>query len=179
MSRRPVTIALLVLAVLVLAVVVVKVLDEVGDPDPHAGGLPLDSILNSPVPAKAPFQGLGAVHAAIGFDHCMNLVVADTLEERAAGLRGHAGDLGPYDGMLFVFQGESEAEFTMSGVSNPLEIAFFDADGERNSTRVMKPCPEKAETECPVYQADGPYRYAVETKPGHLPAGPITACSPS
>jgi hypothetical protein len=43
----------------------------------------------------------------------------------------------------------------------------------------MKPCPEKAETECPAYAADGPYIFAVETKKGELPSGGITACTPS
>ncbi len=93
-----------------------------------------------------------------------------------AGLRDHT-DLGPYDGMLFVFQGPSESAFTMSGVTVPLEIGFFGSDGSRNSTRLMKPCP-KAEAECPVYRADGPYAYAIETLRGQLPAGPVTACSP-
>jgi uncharacterized membrane protein (UPF0127 family) len=179
MSRRPVTIVLLVLAAIVLSVVVVKVLDEVGDPDPTAGGLLVDSVLTTARPARAPFEGLTAIRAAIGRNDCLDLVVADSTEERVAGLRGHAGDLGPYDGMLFVFQGASQAEFTMSGVSHPLDIGFFGAEGERNSTRSMKPCPEKAETECPAYRADSPYFYAVETKPGHLPAGPITGCTPS
>ena len=80
--------------------------------------------------------------------------------------------------MLFVFQGPTDAAFTMSGVTDPLDIAFFDSDGARNSTRAMKPCPEKAENECPIYRADGPFVYAVETLKGQLPAGPITACSP-
>ena len=39
--------------------------------------------------------------------------------------------------------------------------------------------PDKAETQCPVYSADGPYVFAVGTKSGRLPAGPITACQPS
>jgi len=30
-----------------------------------------------------------------------------------------------------------------------------------------------------VYRADGPYVFALETKKGELPSGPITACSPS
>jgi len=67
----------------------------------------------------------------------------------------------------------------MSGVTDPLDIAFFDQDGARNSTRAMKPCPDKADNECPVYRADGQYAFAVETKAGQLPSGPITACSPS
>ncbi len=179
MSRRPVVITLLVLGVITLSVVVVKVLDEVADPDPHAGGIPLTAILPRALPAVAPFAGLSEVHAAIGYDKCLRLVVADSEEERVAGLRDHTADLGPYDGMLFAFQGPSDAAFTMSGVTDPLDIAFFDQDGARNATRAMKPCPDKADNECPVYRADGQYAFAVETKAGQLPSGPITACSPS
>jgi uncharacterized membrane protein (UPF0127 family) len=179
MSRRPVVIALIVLGVIALSVVVVKVLDEIGDPDPNAGGLPITEALYRAVPAGAPFDGLGEVRASIGHDHCLRLVVADSVEERVAGLRGHATDLGPYDGMLFVFDGPTESVFTMSGVDAPLDIAFFDGNGARTSTRAMQPCPEKAETECPVYRADGQYLYALETKAGELPSGNLAACSPS
>ena len=179
MSRRPVVITLIVLGVIALSVVVVKVLDEVGDPTPHAGGIPLTAVLPRSTPAVAPFEGLSEVKAAIGYDRCLRLVVADSEDERVAGLRDHTSDLGPYDGMLFVFQGPSESAFTMSGVDDPLDIAFFEQDGSRNSTRAMKPCPVKAETQCPVNRADGPYVFAVETKAGELPSGPITACSPS
>jgi len=179
MSRRPVVITLLVLAAIALAVVVVKVLDEVGDPDPNAGGIPLTAVLPRSVDAVAPFEGLSEVKAAIGYDHCLRLVVADTDEERVVGLRGNAADLGPYDGMLFVFQGPTESGFTMSGVNEPLDIAFFENEGARTSTRSMDPCPDQATTECPAYRATGPYVFAVETKAGQLPNGPITACSPS
>jgi uncharacterized membrane protein (UPF0127 family) len=179
MSRRPVVITLVVLGLVALSVVVVKILDEVGDPTPHAGGIPLTAVLPRSQPAVAPFEGLSEVHAAIGYDHCLRLVVADSQEERVAGLRDHTADLGPYDGMLFVFQGPSESAFTMSGVTDPLDIAFFEQDGARNSSRAMKPCPEKAESQCPAYRADGPYVFAVETKAGELPSGPITACQPA
>jgi uncharacterized membrane protein (UPF0127 family) len=178
MSRRPVVITLLVLAVVALSVVVVAVLDEVADPTPDAGGFPLTAVLPRSVPARAPFVGLSEVKAAIG-DHCMQLVVADTQDERVAGLRGHTKDLGPYDGMLFVFQGPTDSHFTMSRVTDPLDIAFFGQDGTRSSSRAMPPCPDKAENECPAYAADGPYVFAVETKKGELPSGAITACSPS
>jgi uncharacterized membrane protein (UPF0127 family) len=178
MSRRPVVITLLVLGAIVLSVVIVKVLDEVADPTPDAGSIPLTAVLPRSSPARAPFVGLSEVNAAIGGD-CLRLVVADSQEERVAGLRDHTSDLGPYDGMLFVFEGPTEARFTMSDVTDPLDIAFFDQNGNRNSTRSMKPCPEKAETECPAYAADGPYIFAVETKKGELPSGGITACTPS
>jgi uncharacterized membrane protein (UPF0127 family) len=178
MSRRPVVITLFVLGAIALSVLLVKVLDEVADPAPDAGGIPLTAVLPRAVPAQAPFVGLGEVKAAIG-DRCMRLVVADAEDERVAGLRDHTSDLGPYDGMLFVFQGPSESRFTMSDVNDPLDIAFFEQDGSRNSTRAMKPCPEKAENACPVYAADGAYVFAVETKPGQLPSGAISACTPS
>jgi uncharacterized membrane protein (UPF0127 family) len=155
------------------------VLDEVGDPEPHAGGIPLTAVLPRSISAQAPFVGLSEVRAAIGYDHCLRLVVADTEAERVAGLRDHTSDLGPYDGMLFVYPGPTDTRFTMSRVNDPLDIAFFEQDGSRNSTRAMKPCPDKAETQCPIYAADGPYVFAVETKKGELPSGPITACSPS
>lgn len=175
-SRRVVTFTLLALVGVALIVGIVKVLDEVADPAPHAGGLPLSAILSRATPAQAPFAGLDELKVAVGYDHCLRLAVADSLEERVAGLRDRT-DLGPYDGMLFVFQGPSDSAFTMSGVTVPLDIAFFGADGARNSTRLMKPCP-KAEPECPVYRADGAYEYAIETLKGQLPAGAATACTP-
>jgi uncharacterized membrane protein (UPF0127 family) len=179
MSRRSIVITLFVLGAIALSVVLVKVLDELGDPHPNAGRIPLSAILPRAVDAQAPFEGLSEVKAAIGYDRCLRLVVADSEAERVAGLRDHTADLGPYDGMLFAYDGPTETAFTMSGVSDPLDIAFFDQDGARNSTRAMRPCPEKAETECPVYRPDGPYIYAVETKAGELPDGPITACQPT
>ena len=178
MSRRPLVITLLVLGAIALSVVLVKVLDEIGDPTPDAGGIPLTAVLPRSRPADAPFVGLSEVKAAIG-NRCLRLVVADSQEERVAGLRDHTSDLGPYDGMLFVFQGPSEGRFTMSHVTDPLDIAFFRQDGSRNATRSMAPCPDKAETECPAYAADGPYLFAVEAKKGQLPKGPIAACGPS
>jgi uncharacterized membrane protein (UPF0127 family) len=179
MSRRPIVVVLLVLGVIALSVVVVKVLDEVGDPDPDAGGLPITEALFRAGPATAPFAGLTEIRASVGHGRCLRLVVADSIEERVAGLRGHAADLGPYDGMLFVFEGPTESAFTMSGVASPLDIAFFDFNGTRTSTRAMKPCPAKAETACPVYRADGKFVYALETKGGQLPSGDLAACGPS
>ncbi|HEY3673419.1 MAG TPA: DUF192 domain-containing protein [Acidimicrobiia bacterium] len=177
MSRRPLVITLIVLGAIALSVVVVKVFDEVADPEPHPGAGSFAAVLRRATDAVAPFEGLSEVRAAVGHDRCLRLVVADSEDERVAGLRDHTADLGPYDGMLFVFAGPSESAFTMSGVADPLDIAFFDQNGARNATRAMPPCPDKAENECPVYRADGPYVYALETKAGELPSGPITACS--
>src|ERR1700754_179717 len=134
MSRRPVVITLVVLGAILLSVVVVKVIDDVADPAPNAGSIPLTAILPRSSPAQAPFKGLSEVKAAIGYDTCLRLVVADSEDERVAGLREHSSDLGPYDGMLFVFPGPTDSAFTMSGVTDPLDIAFFDQEGARDST---------------------------------------------
>jgi len=179
MARRTVTIALLVLGVVVLAVVVARVIDEAGGDDGDATSAPLTVSLSRATPAEAPFGGLTEVRAAIGDGRCLRLAVADSQSERVAGLRGNTADLGPYDGMLFVFAMPTGSAFTMSGVADPLDIAFFDVRGERTSTRAMNPCPEKAENECPIYASDRPFVYAVETPKGQLPSGAITACSAS
>ena len=68
-------------------------------------------------------------------------------------------DLGDYDGMLFVFDGATDVGFTMSTVPVPLDIGFYDADGNLVSTRRMKPCAE-VEDECPVV----PIRRAVRLR---------------
>jgi uncharacterized membrane protein (UPF0127 family) len=176
MSRRPVVLALTGLVVVVVVVVGAVLLWTGGDDSaPDAVGGPLQEALAAAVPARAPFAGLTEVRAAIG-DDCLRLAVADSLDERAAGLRGHAADLGPYDGMLFVFEGPTSARFTMSDVSNALDIAFFTADGDRTTTIAMKPCPDKAQGECPVYGSDALFTYAVETKPGELPSGSLRSC---
>jgi uncharacterized membrane protein (UPF0127 family) len=177
-SRRPVVITLLVLGAIALAVGLVAVLDAVADPEPNAGSIPVSAILNRQTPAESPFEGLGELKVAVGYDRCLRVVVADALDERVAGLRDRT-DLGPYDGMLFVFDGPTETAFTMSGVTDPLQIAFFGSDGSRHSGRLMEPCPDSFETECPLYRADGPFQYAIETRKGQLPSGPLTACAPA
>ena len=168
-------IALLVGAV-ALVVVLVLAFGDSDDSDPTTAAGPLSAVISRQTPAEAPFEGLGELEIAVGGDRCLRVAVADSTDERVDGLRDRT-DLGAYDGMLFVFQGPTESGFTMSGVTDPLEIAFYAADGSRTSGRVMAACPEKAETECPVYAADGPYEYAIETRVGQLPSGAVTACS--
>ena len=108
-------------------------------------------------PAKAPFVGLSEVNAAIG-DDCLRLVVADTQEERVAGLRDHTSDLGPYDGMLFVFDGPTGSRFTMSDVNDPLDIAFFAQDGSRNSTPRHEALPREGRDRVPRVRGRRPVR---------------------
>jgi hypothetical protein len=63
----------------------------------------------------------------------------------------------------------------MSGVTDPLDIGFYEGDGTQGSRQLMKPC-ARAEVDCPVYRAPDPFVYALETPGGKLPAGPLRSC---
>ena len=123
--------------------------------------------------ADDPFAGLTEVELALGAD-CLRLAVADTEAERGQGLRG-VRELGPYDGMLFVNASDATSAYTMSGVTVPLDIAWFSRTGEPAGRAEMEPCPEGG-PDCPLYSADGPYRFAVETLAGGLPSGALGSC---
>jgi uncharacterized membrane protein (UPF0127 family) len=92
------------------------------------------------------------------------VVVADTPGTRSRGLMGIA-DLGAVDGMAFVFDAPSETGFYMKNVLVPLDIAFIGADGRVVDVLTMPLC--NAEP-CPVFRADAPFRWALETPEGRL-----------
>ena len=75
-------------------------------------------------------------------------------------------DLGGYDGMLFVFEAESEGGFWMRNTPMPLSIAYFDEAGAFVSATDMAPCGDSAS--CPSYDAGGAFRYALEVPEGRL-----------
>lgn len=124
--------------------------------------------------AASPFVGYTEAEVGIG-GRCRRVVVADSPDERVQGLRGHP-ELGPYDGMLFVFDRATEARFTMSGVSVPLDIGFYADDGSPVSRLRMRPCPE-AVASCPDYAAGAAVSYALETLRGDLPTGGLSSCN--
>ena len=130
--------------------------------------------LLTPTPASAPFQGLTEAQLGVG-GRCLRVVLADDMTERVQGLRERR-DLGPYDGMLFVYDEPVDGAFTMSTVPVPLEIGFYAADGTPVSRRHMKPCP-RAEADCPDYRSSGPFTYALETLTGALPSGALSGCN--
>ena len=81
------------------------------------------------------------------------------------GMRGLPG-FGDVDGMLFDMGREVDPvafAFGMEDVGYPIDIAWFDGTGRLVSTTSMEAC---LEPPCAVYQADGPYRWAVEAPPG-------------
>lgn len=96
------------------------------------------------------------------------LLVADSEALREQGLMGVTDeDLSGYDGMLFVFDGDSTNGFWMKNTLIPLSIAFADDTGAVVSTADMVPCPAGTKS-CPVTKAASPYRYAVEVPSGAL-----------
>ncbi len=81
------------------------------------------------------------------------------------GMRGLPG-FGDVDGMLFDLGTDSEpstAAFGMEEVGYPIDIAWFDGGGALVSSTTMAPCETGP---CPVYEATGPYRWAVEAPAG-------------
>jgi hypothetical protein len=75
-------------------------------------------------------------------------------------------ELGPADGMVFVYAGPASGQFWMFGTPMPLSIAFFAADGGFVSSTDMEPCVTGPPAACPRYSAAGPYVAAIEVPQG-------------
>jgi uncharacterized membrane protein (UPF0127 family) len=172
-DRRPSSV-LAVAAALIgvgIGVLVYAFLDATDSPAPPATGIA--SALEKARPASEEFLGLTEAHLALG-DDCLRVVIADIGAERGQGLRGRP-DLGPYDGMLFVNEEDVTSAYTMAGVIVPLDIGWYTRDGESVDRTEMDPCP-KGGPDCPLYSADGPYRFALETLRGELLTGSLGGC---
>ena len=89
----------------------------------------------------------------------LNIQVADTPSERAAGLAGRA-NLPADSGMLFDFGADSSAAFWMKNTSIPLSIAFIGSDGKVLAVKDMKPFDETPVTPPTLF------RYAIEVNQG-------------
>ncbi len=93
----------------------------------------------------------------------MSVVAADSGTERWAGLRGFPGGyIDRFPGVLFRFETESQAKFTMQTVLFDLDIAFFTADGTFAGGTTMKA------NSADVYTASAPFKFAIELAPGSL-----------
>jgi len=111
-------------------------------------------------------EAAAAVTAADGTVTGCCLLVAATDEQRQRGLM-EVTDLGGYQGMVFVWDHDTEGAFWMRNTPTPLSIAWFDADGEFVSSTDMAPCSATAD-DCPMYPPEGPYRFALEVFEGDL-----------
>ena len=95
--------------------------------------------------------------------------------------------LGGYTGMAFVYTSPSFDAYYMRDTLIPLSIAFFTGSGTLVSSTTMPVCPDTVAS-CPIYEAAGVFRLALEVPAGKLAAlgigvgstahlgGPGTAC---
>lgn len=87
--------------------------------------------------------------------------VADSASERETGLM-HRKKLPIDTGMLFVFRDPQMLTFWMKDTLIPLDILFFDQNGEFVSATQMTPC---IQAPCPKYKSQALAKYALEVNP--------------
>lgn len=89
------------------------------------------------------------------------VAVADSRPLRVQGLRG-VDDLGDLGGMLFVFDGPTQAAFTMRDTLIPLDLHHLDPTGRVLEIIPMEPCDGPT---C-SFPASVEFTYSLETRPG-------------
>ena len=151
----------------------VVVFFALGDEEAPPAGT-IESAVRKARPAVEPFETLTETTLSVGGNE-LRLVIADDGDEVYEGLR-RRDSIGPYDGMLFVYDDTNARSFTMSTVPVPLDIAFYDERGRVVNRFRMEPCPSGEG--CPGYPSERPFRYALETLAGDLPEGRITPVTP-
>jgi len=103
-------------------------------------------------------QKLPAIRLNAGI-HNISAEVAQTPEQRATGLMFRT-DLGPNDGMLFVFEEPAQQCFWMKNTLVPLSVAFVGDDGKVVNVDEMKP--RTLDSHC----SEKPVRYVLEMNEG-------------
>lgn len=97
----------------------------------------------------------------------LQVEVADTKAERAYGLMNRAVVT---HGMLFVFSVEEPVAFWMKSTLVPLDIAYFNAQGQYVSSTTMDPCRLDP---CKLYPSEKSVLYALEMPKGFLEQTPV------
>jgi uncharacterized membrane protein (UPF0127 family) len=120
--------------------------------------------------ARAPFadfeQMAVTIRTADGRTRTPCMLVARTDATRDRGLMGVTDPaLAGYAGMVFVFDTDATGTFWMKDTRIPLTVFFFNRRGLRVSADDMVPCPSDS-TQCPLYPATAPYRWAIEVPAG-------------
>ncbi len=80
-------------------------------------------------------------------------------------------DLPKNTGMVFLWEAPHQGSFHMLNTLIPLDIAFWDEDGQIVGTEQMQPC--ETEPPCPTYGPEQPYIGAVELNEGELSAAGV------
>lgn len=95
---------------------------------------------------------------------CVEFALDD--KSRARGLM-YRNALPEKEGMLFVFEDESIQSFWMKNTLIPLDMLFFDKDGNLVDYKGnVQPCKTEA---CESYVSSGKAKYVLEINPGILP----------
>ncbi|OIO55519.1 hypothetical protein AUJ46_00945 [Candidatus Peregrinibacteria bacterium CG1_02_54_53] len=126
-------------------------------------------------PAAESDQGASAsIQLAAPDGHVVGLSVelARTAAEQQQGLMGRTS-MAYGAGMLFIFPDSVQHSFWMKDTVLPLDIIFFDGEGNVVSMASMEPCIAEADTSCPSTFSDGPARFALEVPKGYLAAAGV------
>jgi uncharacterized membrane protein (UPF0127 family) len=122
-------------------------------------------------PDRVPLAGFGELAISVdpptpdGTVHEGCLLAALSVAQRSQGLMG-VSTLQGYSGMAFVYAEDVQHSFFMRNTPMPLSIAWIDSSGNLVSTADMAPCENR--DGCPLYNATGPYRMAIEVPQGQL-----------
>ena len=93
----------------------------------------------------------------------LEVLIADTPEERRSGLKGADEIPGEADGMLFVYETPGTVHYGMLDVPISLDIWFFGEDAALIGGTEMVPCPAEP---CPIYASPGAVAWVLETIAG-------------
>ncbi len=118
----------------------------------------------TPTTESAGQQSTLAIINSAGERVVVRVEIADTPAEQTRGLMERT-ELAEDAGMLFVFNREQQAPFTMKNTLIPLSIAFIDAGGRIVDILDMQPLDETTR-----YSSAEPYQYALEVNQGFFEA---------
>lgn len=97
------------------------------------------------------------------------VALAETPQQRSQGLRDVEELPEGLDGMLFAFGEARPATFGMRDTLIPLDLWWFDANGDLLGSTEMEPCPSDP---CPNYGSPGEVAWALETPVGQMELAP-------
>lgn len=110
-----------------------------------------------------------AVYTDAGMPIHIDVLIADSPDERAAGFQHLCPNVFPRTAILFEFESDIRTRFHMFNVYGPLDIAFIDADGHVVDVQHMAPY-EAGSDHHPLYGSSLPFRYALEMDAGRFAA---------